>query len=245
MQSPDQTNLSPLRSAQLYERIAHRIAEEIRVGGLEPGERLPSERELARRLGVGRSSLREAIAALAVDGVLETRPGAGSFVSADAIERVQQPRVIGDLGAGADAGPIALLEARLVLEPQVAALAASRRGRDPYAEELLETLERAVALGDLAQRARWDEADRLFHRQLAVMTANPVLIACAEHVSSAMAQLLWQRVRDDAATDQRRARLYVAEHQMIYEAITRGDGEAAAFHAREHLQRVRHEMALD
>jgi GntR family transcriptional regulator, transcriptional repressor for pyruvate dehydrogenase complex len=64
MQLAEQTNLGPLRATQLYERIADRIAGEIRIGLLKPGERLPSERDLAQRLEVGRSSVREAIAAL-------------------------------------------------------------------------------------------------------------------------------------------------------------------------------------
>ena len=73
---------------QRYERIAERLAGDIRAGRLAPGERLPGERELARRLEVGRASVREAIGALQVRGVLETRPGSGSFVAADALERL-------------------------------------------------------------------------------------------------------------------------------------------------------------
>ena len=111
---------------QRYERIAERIAADIRAGRLAPGERLPGERELARRLEVGRASVREAIAALALQGVLATRPGAGSYVADDALERLAP----GEVGAH-DAGPFDLLEARLLLEPGVAALAARRGRRDP------------------------------------------------------------------------------------------------------------------
>ena len=114
---------------QRYERIAERLAADIRAGRLAPGERLPGERELARRLEVGRASVREAIAALALRGVLATRPGAGSYVADDALERLAP----GEVGAH-DAGPFDLLEARLLLEPGVAALAARRGRRDPEAE---------------------------------------------------------------------------------------------------------------
>ena len=118
MQFVDQTNLGPLKATQLYERIADRIAGEIRMGLLHPGERLPSERDLAQRLEVGRSSVREAIAALQVHGVIETRPGAGSFVAADAVERVQAAAGDGATASPHDASPSALLEARELLEPQ-------------------------------------------------------------------------------------------------------------------------------
>ena len=103
---------------QRYERIAARLVADIRAGRLAPGEKLPPERELARRLGVGRASVREALAALPLRGALETRPGAGSFV-------VGPPEDDGALPT--DASPSDLLEARLLLEPQVAG--ARRRPR--------------------------------------------------------------------------------------------------------------------
>jgi DNA-binding FadR family transcriptional regulator len=240
IQSVDQTNLGPLKATQLYERIADRIAGEIRMGLLRPGERLPSERDLAQRLAVGRSSVREAIAALQVHGVIETRPGSGSFVAADAVERVQAP------GAGAialphDASPTALLEARELLEPRVAALAARQGRPDPYAEELLARMERAA---DDADGGDWNECDRLFHRQIAVMTDNPVLVALADHIAAVMDQPLWQRLRDESVAVTGRAALHAAEHRMIYEAIVGADPEAAAFFATQHIQRVRRYMTL-
>jgi DNA-binding FadR family transcriptional regulator len=244
VQFATQTNLGPLRATQLYERIVERIAGEIRLGLLKPGERLSSERDLARRLEVGRSSVREAIAALQVHGVVETRPGSGSFVAADAVERVQE---LGGPGDGAlalphDASPSALLEARAVLEPAVASLAA-RRGRvDPYAEELLARMDRAA---DGLAHGEWNEGDRLFHRQIAVMTDNPVLVALADHVAATMDEPLWQRLRDESVAVPGRAQVHAAEHRMIYEAIVDGDADAAAFYATQHIQRVRRYMTLD
>lgn len=241
IQSVEQTNIGPLKASQLYERIADRIAGEIRMGLLKPGERLPSERDLAQRLEVGRSSVREAIASLQVHGVIETRPGSGSFVAADAVERVQA--AAGAVAASAhDASPSALLEARSLLEPRIAALAARHGRPDPYAEELLARMDRATDGGD---GAGWNEGDRLFHRQIAVMTENPVLVALADHVAAVMDQPLWQRLRDESVAVPGRARLHAAEHRMIYEAIVDGDPEAAAFYATQHIQRVRRYMTLD
>jgi len=240
VQFVEQTNLGPLKASQLYERIADRIAGEIRMGLLKPGERLPSERDLAQRLAVGRSSVREAIASLQVHGVIETRPGSGSFVAVDAVQRVQA-------AAGAvatsphDASPSALLEARSLLEPRIAALAARHGRPDPYAEELLARMDRATDGGD---GAGWNEGDRLFHRQIAVMTDNPVLLALADHVAAVMDQPLWQRLRDESVAVTGRARLHAAEHRMIYEAIVGADPEAAAFFATQHIQRVRRYMTL-
>ena len=140
-----------------------------------------------------------------------------------------------------DASPSALLEARELLEPRVAALAARHGRPDPYAEELLERMDRA---GDDADGPDWNECDRLFHRQIAVMTDNPVLVALADHVAAVMDQPLWQRLRDESVAVTGRARLHAAEHRMIYEAIVGSDPEAAAFFATQHIQRVRRYMTL-
>jgi DNA-binding FadR family transcriptional regulator len=237
------TNLAPIRAQQVYERIVERIADEIRVGLLRAGERLPSERELAARLEVGRSSVREAIAALQLQGIVETRPGAGSFVAADAVERVRA----GD-GASAvahDASPSALLDARALLEPGVARIAAARAARDATVEALLETMTDAADPAEPSARTAWSDADRRFHRQIAVMTANPVLVAMADHVAALMDQPLWRRLRDESIAVPGRTQLQLAEHRMIYEAIVAGEPDDAAFYAERHVARARRYMTLD
>jgi DNA-binding FadR family transcriptional regulator len=87
---------------------------------------------------VGRASVREAIAALQVRGVLETRPGSGSFVAAGAADRLPSAHPLPH-----DASPSSLLEARALLEPAVARLAAQRGRPDPTAERLLAAMEDA------------------------------------------------------------------------------------------------------
>jgi len=232
MQSVDQTTLSPLRLRQRYEQVAERIAADIRAGRLAPGDRLPSERDLARRLEVGRASVREAIAALQVSGVIETRPGSGSFVAAGAHERVESH----------DASPSALLEARALLEPAVARLAAERGRPDAEAEELLAAMEAAAELGD---GAAWNDCDRRFHQRVAALTGNPVLLDLADRIAATMDEPLWQRLRDDSIAVAGRPRIHLAEHRMIYEAIAEGDADAAELYAAQHIRRVRKYMTLD
>ena len=221
---------------QRYERVAERLAADVRAGRLTPGERLPSERELARRLGVGRASVREAIGALQVRGVLDTRPGSGSFVAPDAPERLG-----GGEPAGHDAGPFDVLEARLALEPGIAQLAARHGRRDPEIEALLDAMDAAAADED---RAAWNDGDRRFHRRLAALTGNPVLLGLADQVAAIMDQPLWQRLRDDSIAMPGRTRIHVAEHRMIYEAIVAGEADAAAFYSLQHINRVRAYMEL-
>lgn len=225
--SIEQTTFRPL---QRYEQIAERLAADIRSGVFAPGSRLPAERELARTLEVSRASVREALAALQLQGVVETRKGAGTFVSA----RPPAP----DERAH-DAAPSAVLEARAQLEPCVARLAAARAQRDDAAENLMAAME-----AEPVDIATWNASDRLFHRQLAAMTGNPVLLAFADHVATLMDQPLWQRLRDDSIATEGRTRIHVAEHRMIYEAIVAGDAEAAAFYSLQHINRVRAYMEL-
>lgn len=248
---------------QRYEHVAERLAAEIRSGALAAGERLPSERDLARRLEVGRASVREAIGALQVQGIIETRPGSGSFVAIDAGERLRSATSASPEGASRlgqvphhrltpsrhrlahDASPTDLLEARALIEPAVARLAAQRGRADAECERLLAAMEAASDPTDPAARAGWNESDRLFHRQIAAMTGNPVLAGLAEHVAALMDQPLWQRLRDDSIATPGRTSIHLAEHRMIYEAIVEGDPDAAALYAAQHVKRVRRYMTLD
>lgn len=238
----DGESTGPLEVLARHEQVARRIAHGIRVGRFRPGDRLPSERVLAEQLGVGRASVREAIALLQLQQVVETRHGAGSFVVDDAHSRLL---AIAAPGAS-DTSPSALLEARLLLEPAVAAAAAQRAlGADPVAEELLLRMERTDDETNPAHRRVWDDADRLFHRQITVMTGNEVLLGIADLIAVTMDEPLWKQLRDDSIAVPGRMRLHVAEHRLIYESVARGDADAAAFYVREHLMRVRRNMALD
>ena len=231
---------APVRTLQRYEHVAERLAGEIRSGAFAPGERLPSERDLARRLEVGRASVREAIAALQVQGVIETRPGSGSFVAADAAERLPAPSALPH-----DASPSDLLETRALLEPAIARLAAERGRSDAECERLLTAMEAAADPRDPAARQGWNESDRLFHLRLAELTGNPVLAGIAGHVAALMDQPLWQRLRDDSIATPGHTAIHLAEHRMIYEAVAEGDPDAASLYAAQHVKRVRRYMTLD
>jgi DNA-binding FadR family transcriptional regulator len=220
------------RARQRYEQVADLLAADIRAGRLAPGERLPSERDLARRLEVGRASVREAIAALQVAGLVETRPGSGTFVAAtpDEVREVH------------DSSPSDLLEARAMFEPQVARLAAQRGRPDEEIEALLVEMEQAADGRDLAG---WNDCDRRFHQRIAALTGNPVVLDLADRIAAVMDEPLWQRLRDDSIAVPGRTTLHLAEHRMIYEAIAEGDADAAELYASQHIRRVRRYMTLD
>lgn len=210
---------------------------EIRAGALAAGDRLPSERDLAQRLGVSRATVREALGALQLGGLIDTRHGAGSFVA----EFAPGPT---ELAIAADASPSAVLEARAIFEPEIAALAAGSGRPDDVIDRLLDVMASSDDSEDPEQRQRWSDADREFHRQFALATGNGVLIAIAEHIAALMDQPLWRRLRDDSIAVPGRTTLQLAEHRLITAAVAEGDADRARLYATEHINRARRFMAL-
>ncbi|WP_371920947.1 FadR/GntR family transcriptional regulator [Pseudomonas sp. GW531-T4] len=230
---------SDFRPKQIYEQVADEIRAGIINGAYLPGSRLPSERDLAQRFMVSRPAVREAIGALQNEGMVVTRLGSGTYVA----ERVmEQPSMQGDSRSEADFSPNSVLEVRLLIEPAIARLAARRGKRNAQAEHYLAQMAGVKDVNDISQQALWSESDRLFHRQLAVMTEDALMVKIADEVSASMAQPLWNRLRDDGIYDANRIQLYVAEHRLIYEAIVTGDEEAAAFYVENHLKRVQRDI---
>jgi DNA-binding FadR family transcriptional regulator len=233
------------RPLQIYEQVAEKIRAEIRSGRFLPEARLPSERELASLFGVGRPAVREALGALQNEGLVVTRRNSGTFVTPAAPELLAHEPEAGEetpAASPADYSPSATLDVRLILEPAIARRAAARKKRDPLAEHYLAQMETLTDVSDPEQRALWNNSDRLFHRQLAVMTGDVLLAKLAEEIAETMDQSLWKRLKDDGIDDPARIRLYVAEHRLIYEAIVTGNADAAAFYVEQHIQRVKRDI---
>ncbi|GLQ93620.1 FadR/GntR family transcriptional regulator [Dyella acidisoli] len=226
------------RPKQIYEQVAERIRADIRNGRLIADERLPSERELSTRFRVGRPAVREAIGALQNQGLVITRRNAGTYVSSDAVQCLSMATMAGATGADADVSPASTLDLRHILEPSIARRAAQRAKPDALAEHYLAQMESITDIADPEQCTRWNDSDRLFHRQLAVMTGDPLLVKVADVVASTMDQPLWKRLKDDGIYEAKRVQLYASEHRLIYEAIVCGDADAAAMYAEQHIKRV-------
>ena len=233
---------STFRPKQIYEQVSERIRAEIRSGQFGVESRLPSERELAARFGVGRPAVREAIGALQNEGLVITRRNSGTYVCADALRRLAAPPPEAASLADPDVSPTSTLDVRLILEPAIARRAAARAQRDELAEHYLAQMDSIADIADPAQRVLWNNSDRLFHRQLAIMTGDALLVKIADEVAKTMDQPLWKRLKDDGIHDAGRIRLYVSEHRLIYEAIVGGDADAAAFYVEQHIMRVRRDI---
>ena len=166
------------RPLQIYEQVAEKIRDEIRAGRYAAESRLPSERELAVLFQVGRPAVREALGALQNEGLVFTKRNSGTYVVASPLD-VLAERGDAHRASEPDFSPTSTLDVRLILEPAIARLAAAHGRADPGAERYLAQMETITDVDDPHQRALWNESDRLFHRQLALMTGDALIVKIA------------------------------------------------------------------
>jgi DNA-binding FadR family transcriptional regulator len=208
------------------EHLAADILRRIDSGEWPSGYRVPPERELAATYGLARNTVRRAL--LALDDRLVRIVGRGTYV------RTGAPA---DGPAGAErlrqASPADLMEVRLIIEPQAAALAARRATAEELAE-IERLLARSLAARGVAAFETWDAA---LHLAIFRATKNALLIDYCEAINAARHQPHWHRLKQKSATEERR-RQYDSDHTAIVAALVRRDAEAARRLQHGHLSRV-------
>jgi GntR family transcriptional regulator, transcriptional repressor for pyruvate dehydrogenase complex len=212
----------------LPDQIANRIVGLIAERRLAPGERLPPERELALTMGVSRSSLREALRALAMIGVTEMRHGHGTYVTA--LEPATMMRPLGLVLALSDTGFEELFEARKLVEPPLAGLAAERAD-DTTLAALARCAEASAATVD--DDDAFMRVDLELHNLISEAARNAIL---ARLVDSIGELAIASRITTTRIPDLREQA--VRDHHRIVEAIAGRDPEAAAAAMLEHLENV-------
>ena len=220
-------SIEPIAAPRLYQRIAETLAGLIDAGEFSAGDRLPAERELARRLDVSRASLREALSALELEGYVQIRVGSGVYVRA----RRRRIRPVTLRFKTAEISPFDMLRARRLIESETAALAA--RHATAAQIDAIEAAFARLAVDMRASRGR-SEGDRLFHVSIAEAAGNTALAAIVRQLWGAWQQPLNTRLEALFVTMQRR-RDNVGEHRRILEAIRARDATAARAAMRRHL----------
>jgi GntR family transcriptional regulator, transcriptional repressor for pyruvate dehydrogenase complex len=226
----------PGRTPGVTDEAIERIRETIASGEWGPGVRLPRESELAARLGISRNSLREAVRALSMVGVLEVRQGDGTYVSSlEPGPLLESIRFVAHLLA--DETLIEVFEVRRMLEPAAAALAAVRMDQPGLAalRRELDRMEAAAGVEELV------EADAAFHAVVARAARNSVLSTLLQGLSTqTMRARLWRGRLEKGALEATRA-----EHARIYEAIAARDPELARIVAAAHVANSEHWLRAD
>lgn len=210
---------------RLYEQLAARLLDYVEVTGLAVGERLPSERDLARALHVSRASVRQATVALEVRGTLEVRHGDGIYLRS----RPNDGGHLMELMTRRHRLP-EILEAREALETQLAMLAAARRTDADIAAmaEALNVMSTDIQAGGLGL-----EGDRLFHHAVTQAAQSPLLAEFMDAIAAPIGE-----TRRSSLGEPGRPPRSLTAHRRILEAIRRGDGPAARQAMRRHVRMV-------
>jgi DNA-binding FadR family transcriptional regulator len=218
-----------VHSTRLYLLIADKLAQNIAKGELNPGDRLPAERDLAQQYDVSRQTVREALIALEVSGLVEIKPGSGVYVLKSA---ALKSSILAD-----DApGPLEIMEARLLVESDAAALAAERISN----EELLKLkayLNQMTALVAAQKTSEAEAFDGKFHQLIASATRNSALQSMVEWLwtlreSSEISRAFTEKVRRQMAGPN------IQAHEKIYQCLSRRDAAGAREAMQEHIAQV-------
>ena len=223
--------LKPVSQLPRYRLVADQIAAQIDDGRLKPGDKMPTERQLVEALGVSRATVREAIIALEIMGYVESRFSAGVFIR----DRKPVPEPIPTVPPVLDQadGPFEMLEARRVIEGEIAALAAER-----ITPPQIDTLWRLTqAMDEYAGQAQWNEpADAEFHAAIAEAAGNSTLTRIATDFWTQQRETpLWQAIGHNIDHANLRPK-FVAEHEDIIAALTEGEPDEARKAMHTHLE---------
>src|SRR6202047_3055584 len=224
-----------VQTPRLFEQIVKQVEDSILKGQLKPGDQLPAERDLAQRFGVSRTAVREAVKTLREKGLVEAYSGRGTFVTNGTSQAIRQSLDL-MIRINQQEGSANLAELRLVLEPEIAGLAASR-----IEEQLLSTMRESVAVMDrnLRDPDAYVEADLDFHLALAEAAGNPLLLSLLDSIVGLLRE---QRSRIFSVKGgPERGQLH---HKRILAAVEQRDSEAAREAMRAHLQQVLEDSSL-
>jgi GntR family transcriptional repressor for pyruvate dehydrogenase complex len=224
-----------VQASRLYEQIVQQIEESILKGALKEGDQLPAERDLAQQFGVSRTAVREAVKTLREKGLVEAYPGRGTFITNGTSQAIRQSLDL-MIKIGQPDGSMHLAEVRAILEPEIAALAATR-----IEEQHLAMMRDAIAVMESALKDpdAYIEADLDFHLALAEAAANPLILSLLDSIVGLL-------------REQRLGIFYVEggpergqfHHKRILEAVEKRDAEKARAAMRAHLQQVREDSRV-
>ena len=222
-------NIEAIKIENPVDKIIMQLKNLISSGQLKPGDRLPAERILAERFGVGRGYIREAIMKLEFYGLLKTSPQSGTYVSGFSLKIIDS--IFTDIINFNKGDFASMIEARYYLEINAAALAAERRS-----EEDIHCMKDALAEYDAKAKNGLSvvQEDMLFHIKLASATKNTVI----ESMLLIIIPDLIKVIVENNICDTDRTKTSIPEHHSILDAIVASNPKAAEKAMKEHLQKI-------
>jgi DNA-binding FadR family transcriptional regulator len=217
---------------RLYRQIAEQLRQLMASGEFTVGSRLPAERDLATQLGVSRPSVREALIALEVEGLIEVRTGSGIYVQSNTPPQRAPSRA--GVDTSAEWGPLEVMSARILVESEVAALAAQNaQEKDIQAiRDGLQQMKQEAARHEVPR-----DGDEMFHEAIAQACGNGVLLDTVQRFWLARKGPLFERLGDyfEHPASWQAA---IAEHQAVLDAIEAHDATAARKAMQKHLKQA-------
>ena len=228
-------DINPISMKRIYQSVIEQFIGLIREGKLKVGDKLPPERSLAEMFNVSRASIREAFSAMEIIGLIEVRPGDGSFVTN--LNIAPFINTIAPLFVKTDEMEDELLEFRKMLELEAAKLAAGKGKPEEITllEGPLHSMKVAIEKKDVNMGA---DADIQFHKILFGLSNNYILTKSAEYIS----HILESSVKFNRAKilkDSENSKVLYEQHKEIYEAIRNNDVQAAVEFMNKHLDFVK------
>jgi DNA-binding FadR family transcriptional regulator len=217
--------LQIIKSDRLYLKVAEQLNKLIDDGVIKPGQRFPSERELAEQLGVSRPTIREAMIALELSGVIEIRTGSGIYVTKQPTKREPE---LNDKGVG----PFEILEIRYIIESEACALAAARITDEQIIElrKVVDEMEEEEKQPDASEKA-----DQKFHSIIAQACQNSAIASVVEWLwdlrnESQLSTSFLQRIREEGVHPS------ISEHRKILQALEQRNPEKARTAMKIHIE---------
>lgn len=220
-------DLQPVKTERLYIKVSEQLSKLVRTGAIKPGERFPAERDLAEQLGVSRPTIREAMIALELSGVIEIRTGSGIYASHK--KTINETKIdVSDKGVG----PFEILEIRYILESEACALAASR-----ISDEQIQQLKQL--LGEMEEEEKKEDAsekaDCKFHSVIAQASQNSAICSVVNWLwdlrnQSALSTALLERIRREGIHPS------INDHKRIIEALEQRNPEKARTAMKLHIE---------
>lgn len=219
---------TPIKNTKVYEQVIDQIQNMIMEGSLKKGDKLPSERDLCEILGVSRTSIREALKALQVVGLVESRQGEGNFIQENFENSLFQPLSV--MFMLQESKPEEILELRTILEVQTAALAAENITSDEI-EELNILINKLKESQDEENNVK---IDKKFHYKIAQAAGNFLVLNILNAISSLMDVFIKDARKMILSKEENKEKL-IEQHENIYKALANRNSIDASAAMKKHM----------
>ncbi|ATW23724.1 FadR/GntR family transcriptional regulator [Candidatus Formimonas warabiya] len=228
------TLFSPIEHNKAFIQIARQIRNQIESGNLNPGNKLPSERNLAESFQTSRPTIREALRVLEIMGLTESRVGQGTFIKAKTLMDIDN--VLSEIET--QTSPLEIFEARLAIETFLVKLAAKNATKEDI-NHLSHYIDQLDELdNDVNNYTKFVQLDNQFHERVALAANNTLLAKYMQIINNARLENLWETLKRRSSTSER-LKKFQEQHQKIFAAIKDRDSALAEKYMIQHILYIR------